>query len=147
MWTRWSDIDRMFSAVDQLSRMNRLFYENNKPSMTRSVWGSINDGPDTNLFDGGDSLTMQIEVPGVSKEDLNLRLQGKYLELSGKREIKVPDGYTAHRVERNKFSFSRSFTLPDEIDSSKVEANLENGVLTLVLPKAEAAKPRQITIQ
>jgi HSP20 family protein len=136
----------MFNAVDQLSRMNKLFNEMDRPSLTRSVWGSVNDGPGTNLYDGGDSFTMQIEVPGVSKEDLNLRLQGKYLELSGKRETKVPEGYSAHRVERGKFSFSRSFTLPDEIDSTKVEANLENGVLTLVLPKAEAAKPRQISI-
>jgi HSP20 family protein len=59
----------------------------------------------------------------------------------------VPEGYTAHRRERGSTEFTRSFTLPVEINADRVEARLANGILHLVLPKTETAKPRQISIQ
>ncbi len=58
----------------------------------------------------------------------------------------MPEGYKVHKTERLNGSFSRSFTLPDDVDSARVEATLKDGVLYLTLPKSEAAKPRQITI-
>jgi HSP20 family protein len=67
--------------------------------------------------------------------------------LSGTRKADSPKGYKAHRVERGTSSFSRSFTLPAEVDAERVEAVLKEGILTLVLPKAEAARPRQISIK
>ena len=82
----------------------------------------------------------------MTKANLNIKIQGNYLELSGTRESDAPEGYNAHRVERGATSFTRSFTLPADIDSEKVGASLKNGILTLTLPKTEAAKPKQITI-
>ena len=144
---RINDFDRMFFAMDQLQdKVNRMFYGNERTFAPRSDWGNVSNGPDTNLYDTGEHFAMQIEMPGIERGDINIKLQGKYLEVSGKREKKSPEGYSALRSERSNISFSRSFTLSDEIDSSKVEAKLENGILTLVLPKAEAAQPRQITI-
>jgi HSP20 family protein len=58
----------------------------------------------------------------------------------------VPEGYKIHKTERLNGTFSRSFTLPDDVDSARVEARLKDGVLYLTLPKSEAAKPRQIAI-
>lgn len=146
MWTRMSDIDRMYHAMDLLqNRMNRLFPEHGR-SWIAPVWGVTQSGPRTNLYDAGDHLELKVEIPGVSKDDLSIKVQGNYLELGGTRKSDVPKGYSAHRVERGTSTFSRSFTLPADVNTEKVEARLNNGVLTITLPKSEAAKPKQISI-
>jgi len=146
MWTKWSDIDRMFNAMDLLhNRMNVLFPEHGR-SWAIPAWDATQSGPRTNLYDTGDRLEMRVEVPGIPKEDLNIKVQGNYLEISGSRKSDAPEGYSAHRVERGTTSFTRSFTLPSDVNTGKIEAQLVNGVLTLTLPKSEAAKPKQISI-
>lgn len=147
MWTRVNDIDRMFTAMDLLrSRMNRMFSDFDRSYGENTGWRIVGSFPKTNMYDNGDSFQVIAEVPGVAKEDLNIRIQGNYLELSGTRKSEAPEGYTAHRVERDISSFSRSFTLSAEIDADRIEAVLKDGMLTLVLPKAESAKPKQIAI-
>ncbi len=147
MWTRVNDIDRMFDAMDLFrSRLNRMFMDYGGTYDEDYGWRVINGSPRTNLFDRGESFQLMAEVPGLSKEDLNIRIQGNYLELSGKRNAEVPKGYKAHRVERETTSFTRSFTLPADVNVDKIEAVLHDGLLTLNLPKAEAAKPKQINI-
>jgi HSP20 family protein len=147
MWTRVNDIDRMFTAMDLLrSRMNRMFTDVDGSYGENSGWRVVGSFPKTNMYDNGDSFQVIAEVPGVAKEDLSIKVQGNYLELSGTRKSEAPEGYQTHRVERNTSSFSRSFTLAAEVDADRIEAVLKDGLLTLVLPKAESAKPRQITI-
>ena len=147
MFTRMSDIDRMFGAMDLLrNKMDGIFgnYDRSfdySPGLTFT--SSI---PKTNLYETGESFEIRAEVPGVSKEDLNVKIQGNYLEISGARVSDTPEGYKVHRSEIGANSFLRSFTLPSDIDAEKVEAILKNGVLYLNLPKSEAAKPRQISI-
>jgi HSP20 family protein len=102
--------------------------------------------PKTNLYDKGGKLEFIAEVPGFSREDLQVKIQGNYLELSGKRKADAPEGYTSHRHEREAITFSRSYTLPCDVNGEGVEATLRDGVLRLILPKSEAATPRQITI-
>lgn len=147
MFTRWSDIDRMFGLMDFMrDSMDRWGVGFDERYGDRSRW-VVSDGiPRTNLYDKGDYFTIRAEVPGFSKDALNIKIQGNYLELSGKRDSDVPEGYSIHRSERGTLSFSRSMTLPSEVDSSKVDATLKNGVLTLKLPKAETAKPKLITV-
>ncbi|SMD10980.1 HSP20 family protein [Desulfocicer vacuolatum DSM 3385] len=147
MFTRWSDIDRMFGVMDLMrGNFDRLSNEFYRSRGNTSSW-VLSDGiPRTNLYDKGDSFAICAEVPGFAKEDLNIRLQGNYLEISGKRKSDLPEGYSIHRSERGTFDFSRSMTLPTEVDSSKVEAALKDGILTLTLPKAEAAKPKLISV-
>ena len=147
MWMRWNDIDRMFNAMDLLQNsMNRMYAGYGWPGTLPRTWDVPQGAPYANLYEVGDHLEMKIEVPGIAKEDLSLKIQGNYLEISGTRKSDAPSGYMAHRVERGTNSFSRSFTLPVEVDTNKVEAHLANGLLTLTLPKSEAAKPKQITI-
>ena len=146
MWARLSDLDRMFQAMDLFqNRMNRLHPEY---ARLRAVptWDISQGGPKTNLYDAGDHLEMRVEVPGVAKDDLSVKVQGNYLEISGSRKSDAPEGYTAHRVERAVKTFTRNFTLPADVDIDKVEAQMANGLLTLTLPKLEAAKPKQVTI-
>ena len=148
MWTRFSDIDRMFNAMDLFrSNLDRMFTDNDRSYGEDFGWRILNGAPRTNLFDSGDKLQVIAEVPGMSKEDLKVRIQGNYLELSGTRKLDAPEGYKAHRVERNTTEFTRSFTLPSEVNADKIEALLRDGLLTLVLPKVEAARPKQINIK
>ncbi len=147
MWTRVNDIDRMFDAMDRLrSKLDRVFTDSDVPYGEDYSWRVINGSPRTNLYDSGDTLQVIAEVPGFSKEDLKIRIQGNYLELSGTRNSDAPLGYKSHRVERDATSFTRSFTLPADVEADKIEAVLKDGLLTLALPKAEAAKPKQIKI-
>ena len=85
-------------------------------------------------------------MPGVAKEDLQVKIQGNYLEINGTRKSDLPEGYTVHRTERGSSTFSRSFTLPYEVDADQVTATLKDGLLKMTLPKSETAKPRQISI-
>ena len=147
MWTRVNDFDRMFGAMDLLrTRMNRLFNEFDRSYGEDYGYRRIGSGPRTNLYDLGDKLQIMAEVPGIAKEDLTIRIQGNYLEISGSRKADVPEGFTIHRTERTTTTFTRSFTLPTDVDADRVEAVMKDGILTMNLPKAAAAKPRQITI-
>lgn len=148
MWTRVSDIDRMFGAMDLFrSRINRLFTDYDRFYGEDSGWRVADGAPRTNLYDTGQQLELLAEVPGISKEDLTIKIQGNYLEISGTRKSDAPEGYKMHRAERGTTLFTRSFTLPSEVDVEKVDASLTNGILSLTLPKAEAAKPKQVSIR
>jgi HSP20 family protein len=147
MWTRVNDLDRMFDVMDQLrSKLNKVYTNYGGTYGQDYGWRVGNGSPQTNLYDTGDAFEVIAEVPGFSKEDLNIRIQGNYLELSGCRKADMPKEFKAHRVERNATSFTRSFTLPADVDAEKTQATLKDGMLTLVLTKAQAAKPLQITI-
>lgn len=147
MFTRMSDIDRMFGAMDLLrNKMDRIFGDFDRPYLYEPAFAAVSNSPRTNLLDIGDRFEVHAEVPGISKDDLNIKIQGNYLEISGKRQIDTPEGYKVHRTERGASTFSRSFTLPDNVDAEKVEAAIKDGILYLSLPKSETAKPRQITI-
>jgi len=147
MFTRINEIDRMFGAMDLLrTKMDRLFNEMDRPYLHGPAFTLGTNSPRTNLLENGDNFEVRTELPGISKDDINIKIQGNYLEISGKRVIEPPEGYEAHRNERSATTFSRNFTLPDEVDAEKVDATLKDGVLYLTLPKSEAAKPRQIAI-
>ncbi|WP_022667781.1 Hsp20/alpha crystallin family protein [Desulfospira joergensenii] len=145
MFTRFSDIDRLFGTMNLLQKkLDNLYSDYGKPSTYR--WSLEETSPRTNLYENGDNFEIRAEVPGLEKDDLNVRIQGNYLEISGTRGSDAPEGYKAHKRERGIGSFSRSFTLPADVDSSKVEATLKDGILYLSLPKSEAAKPKKITV-
>lgn len=134
------DIDRMFGAMDLLrNRMDWPFPFGPAAALTASP-------PRTNILETDDTIEVQAEVPGLSKDDLSVKIQGNYLEISGKREVNAPEDHKVHRRERGSSSFSRSFTLPEDVDADKTEAVLRDGILYLTLPKSETARPRRIAI-
>jgi HSP20 family protein len=146
MWTRWSDIDRMFNAMDLLHNKINMLYPAHGKSKAIPAWDTTQMDPKTNLYDVGGYLEMQVEVPGIAKDDLNIKVQGNYLEIRGSRKSDAPKDYSTHRVERGTTTFIRSFTLPSDVDTNKINAQVANGVLTLTLEKVAAVKPKQITI-
>lgn len=102
--------------------------------------------PAVNIWEDGDAAHLEAELPGVKMEDVELLIAGNQLKLAVQRRVSAPENTAWHRQERLTGSFTRSFTLPWELDADKVEAKLTNGVLTVTLPKAESAKPRKIKL-
>lgn len=103
--------------------------------------------PALNLHDAQDRYLVTVELPGVSPDDIELSVTGETLTLRGER--KRPEGVADESYRRQERPFgrwSRSINLPERIDGNAVAAEFHNGILTITLPKAEEAKPRQITV-
>lgn len=103
--------------------------------------------PPVDIQETEDAYRLTAELPGLTKEDITITLENNVLRLAGERKFEKDvqkDGY--HRIERTYGTFARAFTLPSLVNHDKVEAAFENGVLTIVVPKAEQAKPRKISI-
>ncbi len=105
--------------------------------------------PVSEISETEDYYLMSMDVPGMKKEDIKIELVDNMLTISGerKREKSTDENQKFQRYEKSYGVFKRSFTLPSSVESDKVEARYENGVLELILPKVPAAKPRQIAIQ
>ena len=104
--------------------------------------------PAINLTEDKDKYFVRAELPGLKADDLDIQATGKGISISGERKIpEQGDNVRYHRRERESGSFSRIISLPSDIDSDKVNASLSDGVLTITVPKAETAKPRQITVK
>lgn len=103
--------------------------------------------PPVDIQETGDSYRLQAELPGLTKDDINITLENNILRLSGERKFeKDVKKESYHRVERTYGTFTRSFALPSQVNAEGVQAAFENGVLTITVPKAEQAKPRKIAI-
>lgn len=103
--------------------------------------------PPVDIFEDDHNINMQAEIPGVKQEDLNITLENNVLTITGERKFKHEEKKeNFHRMERRFGKFTRSFTLPASVDAENVNANFENGLLSITLPKLEEFKARQITI-
>jgi HSP20 family protein len=102
--------------------------------------------PAASVVEDGDSYTLRVEMPGVNKEGLEISVENNELTIVGRRSMPAVDGTLVHRESRSE-NFRRIFELDPSIDTSKVGAKMEQGILSLTLPKAEHVKPRKITVQ
>ena len=103
--------------------------------------------PAYDLAETDSHYLLSFDLPGVSQDDLRIEVVDHRLVVEGERKTEREDaGISRHFSERSYGRFQRAFQLPAHVDTSKVEANYENGVLRIALPKAEEAKPRQIKI-
>lgn len=103
--------------------------------------------PALNIWDDGESICAEAEVPGFEMKDIEVTVMGNQLTIKGRREVSKKEGATLHRHERFTGEFVRSMTLPVEVNPGKVDATLKDGVLTLVMPKTQAALARKITVK
>ena len=101
--------------------------------------------PVSSLLEDGDGYTLQVEMPGVNKEGLEISIENNELTLTGRRSLPTIEGSVLHRESRRE-NFRRSFELDPSIDANRITARIEQGVVTLTLPKAEHVKPRKITV-
>lgn len=102
--------------------------------------------PSINLFQDGDNTVLMAEVPGVKKEDIKIEIKDKLITLSGERKIEYPEKASAHRIERKAYQFNRTMKLPVLVDLDKIKADYQDGILKVVMPRAEADKPKMIDI-
>lgn len=103
--------------------------------------------PALNIWEDGQSLMAEAEVPGLTMDDLEVFVVGNELTIKGNRKPPAESKATYHRQERGVGEFTRVVTLPVEVDPDKVEATLRNGVLLISMPKAEQARARKITVR
>jgi HSP20 family protein len=116
------------------------------PMFDEWIPDTMRSQPAVNIWDQGEELTVEMEVPGVKSDQIDVSVMGEELNIKVDRPDVEQEGVTYHRRERPAGSFSRVVQLPCAINTEKVAADLHEGVLTLHLPKAEAAKPHKITV-
>lgn len=136
--------NRSNNGLDPLSRWTR--------NMDEFFAGALGVGMDpgvrVDIREVGEDIVIEAEVPGLTRDDIDISVENGVLTISGQfKAAEQSDGACYHLRERRTGSFSRSFRLPPTSDPDKVEAALQNGVLTVTVPTREEAKPRKITVR
>src|SRR5258708_17748288 len=136
---------REFSTLQD--RMNRLFRETyNEGGQDQSLTTS-SFAPAVDVYEDEHNVVLKIEVPGIDEKDIDVRVENNTLTVHGERKIEKEEKEENYRrVEREYGSFTRTFTLPPTVDTEKVLANYDKGVLKISLPKKAEAKPKQIKV-
>ncbi|MEO6871256.1 MAG: Hsp20/alpha crystallin family protein [Chthoniobacterales bacterium] len=122
---------------------NNLVRENSRTAAPRegekfiTPVGSVNETPD--------GYVLELEMPGVSKDGLEISVENNQLSITGRKNTSVPEGTLVHRESRP-HNYRRLFEIDPSIDSAKISARISQGVVTLSLPKAEEVKPRKIAV-
>ena len=144
VWPSRPAFETPFAEFDQLRReMLRVFdaVAGGDSGLAAGVF------PPMNVTQDDSNFYLRAEVPGMKAKDLSISALRNRVSISGKREIpQENDRVSYHRKERAEGEFSRTVTLPSEVAADRVEARYTDGILALTLPKAEAAKPRQIAV-
>jgi HSP20 family protein len=139
----WPSHDRWASLRSDLDSLLELPFwaAAGRQSQLFSGWT-----PALDLYQNTENVVAVVELPGMRKEDIEISLQDGTLTISGERKEDAPQKEGATRTERCTGKFRRSVTLPTQVDVNKVSATYKDGILTVTLPKAEEAKPKQIQI-
>jgi len=133
-----------WEPFDGLNLVNNLFEDSWRRAQhtPAAVWY-----PPVDILESKDSYLIRAELPGMKKEDFNLELNEGTLTLSGERKAEEPaEGVEYHRAERLAGKFVRSFYLPETVEQDGIKATYRDGILEVYVPKAEAAKPKKITV-
>jgi len=140
----WPPLDRWSSLRDDLNSLFELPFWS---SFARQ--GQLFGGwsPALDLYQDKDNVVAVVELPGMKKEDIEISLREGTLTIGGERKGQTSNGEKAERTERYIGKFRRSITLPTRVDADKISATYRDGILTVTLPKAEEAKPKQIEVK
>ncbi|HPN73020.1 MAG TPA: Hsp20/alpha crystallin family protein [Candidatus Omnitrophota bacterium] len=146
---RKRDVWQPFSELESLqSEMNKLFdlslgrWPGRNSGLMESAWS-----PAVDVFDSKDNVMVKADIPGLKKEDIEISVHADTLTIKGeKKEEKETKDKNYVKTERFYGSFNRTIALPSEVDASKVKASYKEGVLEIVLPKKDEAKPKQIKV-
>jgi len=137
-WTPWQELEHM------QRQLSRVLDERQSPVSTDyGEWI-----PTVDIRETDEAILVQAELPGIEKKDVRLEVKDRTLTISGERKYeKDVKEENVHRIERSYGRFVRSFSLPNNVDTTRVDATMTNGVLEVKLPKVEGAKVREISIQ
>ena len=104
--------------------------------------------PAVDIYETENDLVVKADLPDVDLKDIDVRVENQTLTIAGERKFEKQDNVAGyHRIERSYGNFTRSFAVPNSFDTDKIAASFKNGVLSVSLPKKEAAKPRQVKIE
>jgi HSP20 family protein len=141
--TRWDPFRELSTLQNRVNSLFQDYGRNSQDELTAS--GSFI--PAVDVYEDEHKVTLKLEVPGVKQEDLDVQVEKNTLTIRGERKFeKEEKEENFQRIERRYGSFSRSFTLPNTIDTESVNASYEHGVLKIELAKREEAKPKQIKV-
>ena len=142
--TGWNDIERSLITFDEVRRRMEQLWDDadgaQRPTPMGTHW------PRLNLMDRGDSVVVMVEVPGIDERAVSVQVNNDLLTIEGDRRNRAPDGYVPYRQERPSLKFARAVVLPCKVDLERTTATASEGVLTITLPKAPEARPRQIAV-
>jgi HSP20 family protein len=150
MLTAFREFDDTLRTLDLLQRrLDRTFDLPNaaRPEFLRLRRRSQVAWPLTNVFETKDAFIVKSDVPGLAEGGVTVSVEDEALVIRGERKSDVPEGYKVHVRERAPVAFTRNVALPGRIDADAVTATLKDGVLTITLPKAKEALPRQIAVK
>ncbi len=103
--------------------------------------------PRVDIFEKDNAIVLLADMPGTDEKNINISLEKNILTITGEVDVEDRQGYQLEYAEYGIGDYSRSFTVSEDIDRDKIEATVKNGVLRLILPKAEAVKPRRIDVR
>ena len=131
------------------NRLNSIFHDFARPEEGSSETLSAgNFVPAVDVYEDAQKVMLKLEVPGIRREDLDIRVEGRTLTVKGERKFETEEKEeNFHRIERRYGSFVRSFTLPATVDTENVQAVTTDGVLSISLAKKPESQPKQIQVQ
>jgi HSP20 family protein len=138
--------DVMYHPLDALFDLQRALDARLDSDWLRGATAGTGAYPPINVFQQGDNLVAILEVPGVSKDDLEIQAKDNAIRISGKKSFAYPEGVSVHRRERLSGTFDRTLTVPMQVHAEGIKAEYRDGVLALFIPRAEADKPRTVRI-
>ena len=145
--TRWDPLREFSVMQDRLNRMNRLSRESYAPEGPEEALTTTSFAPPVDIYEDEHNITLKLEVPGIDEKDIDVRIDNNTLTVHGERKIEKEEKEENYRrIERQYGSFTRTFTLPNTVDTESVSANYEKGVLKVKLAKKAEAKPKQIKV-
>ncbi len=141
--TRWNPYRELESLQNRMSRLFEEQYgDRREEALTSGAFV-----PPVDIYEDQHGIQLKLEVPGIDQKDLNINVENNILTISGERKFEQEQKEeNFHRIERRYGSFTRSFTLPNTVDTGKITADYNSGVLSIRLVKREEAKPKQIKV-
>ena len=144
LWSPVNDLtNELFTMQREIDHMFDRFRGGSVENNANLPWSPVVD-----IAEEKDQYIVRAELPGVDKNDVKITVENNLLSIRGEKKIEAEkEGKNYHRVERSYGSFFRSFTLPSTVESNKIEATYSDGVLSLSIPKAVEAKPKEIEVK
>lgn len=144
MQTRWNPFQMSNGAValgPLVAREFDQFFRDVAPGGTRELV------PPADVYETAEGITLHVDLPGHDAKNIEVKVENDTLTLKSERKVERSDKDGARRLERSFGVYTRSFVLPRTVDTSRVEARYENGVLTLTLPRREESRPRVVEVK
>src|SRR5579862_9922770 len=142
MITRWEPFRNLSTLQEQVNRLFDSSFKGNGDNSALTTWA-----PAVDIYETENELVLKADLPEISEKDLDIRVENNMLTIRGERKFEQKvneDNYL--RIERTYGSFSRSFSLPNTVNTEAIKADYKNGVLTVQLPKRAESKPKQVKV-